>query len=234
MLHELPENHRLGKVYRYGGGFMALVLLTFGILGFTNQLEFFSTDGEEVAGLSSNGALSTISVVVGLILLAAALIGGNTSAWANTIFGALFLISGVANLALLRTDLNFLAFRMTNVIFSFVVGLLLLTFGFYGRVGDHLPDDNPYYQERHASATGPDGDRDEDRSGAEDRSRGTDRGRGGPALEPGQQATADVPAGLDDDPDDIPAGAAPSTVRAGGPIMEGAPEPPSRSGPQDS
>ena len=33
--------------------------------------------------------------------------------------------------------------------FSFVVGLIMITFGMYGRVNLYLPYDNPYYQARH-------------------------------------------------------------------------------------
>ncbi|WP_218617993.1 DUF4383 domain-containing protein [Cryptosporangium aurantiacum] len=139
----------MGKVYRYGGGFMGLVLLTFGILGFANQLEFFSTEGKEVAGLSSNGALALISVVVGLCLLGCAAVGGNTASWANSAFGWAFILSGLVNMTIMRTELNFLAFRMSNVIFSFVVGVALITFGMYGRVSGTLPPDNPYWRERH-------------------------------------------------------------------------------------
>ncbi|WP_063725841.1 DUF4383 domain-containing protein [Cryptosporangium arvum] len=145
----LPKDHKLGKVYRYGGGLTGTALLTFGALGFVNKLDFFSTSGKEIAGLSSNGALSLISVVVGVCLLGCAVIGGNTASWANSVFGWAFILSGLVNLTIMRTDLNFLAFRMTNVIFSFVVGTALITFGMYGRVSGALPPDNPYWRERH-------------------------------------------------------------------------------------
>jgi len=146
--HGLPVGHKLGRVYRIGGGLCGLVLLVFGILGFFNQLAFFSTEGKEIAGLSSNGALSAISVVFGLILIAAAVVGGNLASTVNTGVAALFLLSGLVNLCLLRTDLNFLAFRMSNVIFSFIVGTALLTFGLYGRASGNLPEDNPYREDR--------------------------------------------------------------------------------------
>ena len=145
----LPKDHKLGRVYRYGGGLTGTFLLTFGILGFVNRLAFFSTEGKEIAGLSSNGTLSLISVVVGVCLLGCAVVGGNTSSWANTAFGGAFILSGLVNLMIMRTDLNFLAFRMSNVIFSFVVGTALITFGMYGRVSGALPPDNPYWRERH-------------------------------------------------------------------------------------
>jgi hypothetical protein len=145
----LPADHRLGTVYRYGAGLCGLALLVFGSLGFLNDLEFLSTSGERVAGLSSNGLLSLISLVVAVVLIAGAVIGGNAASTVNMVVGTLFLGSGFVNLALLDTKANFLAFHMQNVMFSFVVGLMLLTFGMYGRVSGGLPHDNPYWRARH-------------------------------------------------------------------------------------
>jgi len=145
----LPADHRLGTVYRYGAGLCGLALLVFGSLGFLNDLEFLSTSGERVAGLSSNGLLSLISVVVAVVLIAGAVVGGNAASTVNMAVGTLFLGSGFVNLALLDTKANFLAFHMQNVMFSFVVGLMLLTFGMYGRVSGGLPHDNPYWRARH-------------------------------------------------------------------------------------
>lgn len=145
----LPKDHKLGKVYRYGGAITGAILVVFGILGFVNRLDFFTTTGKSIVGLSSNGALALISVVVGACLLGCAAVGGNTAAWANTVFGGAFLLSGLVNLTVLRTDLNLLAFRMSNVIFSFVIGTALITFGMYGRVSGGLPPDNPYWRQRH-------------------------------------------------------------------------------------
>lgn len=145
----LPADHRLGTVYRYGAGLCGLALLVFGSLGFLNDLAFLSTRGERVAGLSSNGLLSLISVVVAVVLIAGAVVGGNAASLVNMAVGTLFLGSGFVNLALLDTKANFLAFHMQNVMFSFVVGLMLLTFGMYGRVCGGLPHDNPYWRARH-------------------------------------------------------------------------------------
>lgn len=145
----LPTNNPLNRVYRIAAAFIGVWLLTFGMLGFFDQLSFFDTTGDKVAGLSTNVLLSAISVVVGLVLLGGAVVGGNTSAALNLVIGTLFLLSGLANLTLLRTSWNILNFRMSNVIFSFVTGLLLLTFGLYGRVTGGLPPDNPYYRSRH-------------------------------------------------------------------------------------
>ncbi|MBR7835611.1 DUF4383 domain-containing protein [Actinospica durhamensis] len=145
----LPQDHQLGRVYRYGAGFMGLLLLVFGILGLTDRLAFFSTSGEHVLGLSSNGSLSVISIVAAAVLIVGAVIGGNIASTINFAMGVIFVLSGAVNLALLDTQANFLAFRFQNVMFSFVVGIMLVTFGAYGRVSGGLPHDNPYWRARH-------------------------------------------------------------------------------------
>ncbi|MGY1632570.1 DUF4383 domain-containing protein [Geodermatophilus sp. SYSU D01186] len=135
---------RVFAVQRTGAVVVALFLLVFGILGFAGGLDFFSTDGERILGLSSNGLLSTISVVVAVVLLVAAARSPRTASTVMIVVGVLFLLSGLVNLAVLRTSFNILAFEFENVAFSFVVGLLLLVLGAYGRIGGHLPEDSPY------------------------------------------------------------------------------------------
>lgn len=124
-------------------------LCVFGVLGFIDRLKFLALPGAVVLGLSSNGLLSTISLVVGMILLGAALRGGRVSSTITFSIGLLFLLSGLLNLTVLDTRFNLLAFRLTNVIFSFIAGMLLLFLGAYGRFSGGLSVDNPYYQLRH-------------------------------------------------------------------------------------
>ncbi|MFF9505458.1 DUF4383 domain-containing protein [Streptomyces sp. NPDC014724] len=145
----LPIDHRLSKVYRVGAGLMGLVLLAFGILGVIDEIGFFSTGGATVAGLNTNGALSVLSICVGLLLFIGMVIGGNFASTLNMVLGIAFILSGFINLALLDTAYNFLAFHLQNVLFSFVVGLMLMVFGMYGRVSGGLPHDNPYWRARH-------------------------------------------------------------------------------------
>ncbi|MFF4078379.1 DUF4383 domain-containing protein [Streptomyces sp. NPDC001777] len=145
----LPVDHRLSRVYRVGAGLMGLVLFVFGVLGLIDRIGFFSTGGATVAGLNTNGALSVLSICVGLLLFIGMVIGGNFASTLNMVLGVAFLLSGFVNLALLETDYNFLAFHLQNVLFSFVVGLMLMVFGMYGRVSGGLPHDNPYWRARH-------------------------------------------------------------------------------------
>ena len=144
---------RVPAVHRVGAVAVAAVLLVFGLLGFAGGLAFFSTSGEPILGLSSNGLLSTISVVTGLVLIAAAVRGAGTASTVMIVVGSLFLLSALANLGVLRTGANILAFEFSNVVFSVVAGLLLLLLGAYGRVTGNLPADSPYAQ---PAAAGPD------------------------------------------------------------------------------
>ncbi|MFF1839677.1 DUF4383 domain-containing protein [Streptomyces sp. NPDC058231] len=146
---QLPVDHRLSRVYRIGAGLMGLVLVAFGILGLIDKIGIFDTGGHTIAGLNTNGALSILSICVGLLLFVGMVIGGNFASTLNMVLGIAFILSGFINLALLDTGFNFLAFHMQNVLFSFVVGLMLMMFGMYGRVSGGLPHDNPYWQARH-------------------------------------------------------------------------------------
>ncbi|MEW2528428.1 DUF4383 domain-containing protein [Streptomyces sp. NPDC047071] len=146
---ELPTDHRLATVYRYGAAFCGAALVAFGCLGFADRLSPFNTAGTTLAGLSTNGVLSVISVLCGAVLITGAVIGGNLASTLNMTVGTLFLLSGFVHLFILDRSANVLDFGMTNVVFSFVMGLLILTFGMYGRVSGSLPHDNPYWRQRH-------------------------------------------------------------------------------------
>lgn len=145
----LPVDRRLGRVYRVGAAVMGVFFIVFGFLGLIERIGFFSTGGNTVLGLNSNGALSMLSILTVLLLLAGTITAGNTTSTVNIAVGTAFLLAGFASLALLDSRFNFLAFRIQNVAFSFVTGLLLVTFGMYGRVSGSLPHDNPYWRSRH-------------------------------------------------------------------------------------
>ncbi|MFD2091439.1 DUF4383 domain-containing protein [Blastococcus deserti] len=135
---------RVYAVQRTGAVLVALFLLVFGLLGFASGQAFFSTRGQSVLGMSSNGLLSTLSVVVAVVLLAAAGRSPRTASTVMLVLGPLFLLSALVNGVVLGTRLNWLAFEVSNVIFSVVVGLPMLLLGAYGRIGSRLPPDSPY------------------------------------------------------------------------------------------
>jgi hypothetical protein len=142
------SQRRISAVHRGGAVAMALGLGAFGVLGVLNRLDPFSTSGQPVLGLSSNGLLSAISLVVAGVLLVAAVRGGRTASTTLVVVGALFVLSGLLNTLVLGTALNLLAFRIPNVVFSLVAGAVLLTVGAYGRFTGRLPEDNPYHRDR--------------------------------------------------------------------------------------
>jgi hypothetical protein len=139
----------LDELHRVGAVLLGLGLWAFGITGLVNRLSLFSTRGQPVLGLSSNALLSIISLVVGAILIAAAVRGGRTASTVTVVVGVAFMLSGLANVLVLNSDLNLLAFGLSNVIFSLVAGGILVILGSYGRFTGRLPSSNPYQQERH-------------------------------------------------------------------------------------
>ena len=146
--HGRRYDPRVFAVQRIGALAVAAVILVFGVLGFAGGLDFFSTDGEPILGLSSNGLLSTISVLTAGVLVLAALRSPRTASTLMIAVGILFLLSGLLSLAVLRTEANLLAFQIENVIFAEVTGLVLLMLGAYGRVSGNLPADSPYAKPR--------------------------------------------------------------------------------------
>ena len=140
----LSPGQRVPVVHRIGALAVAAVIAVFGLLGFVGGLPFFSTDGGDVLGLSSNGLLSAISIVTAAVLVFSAFRSPRTASTVMIVVGSLFVLSALVNLAVLRTDWNLLAFKWPNVIFSVVAGLALLLLGAYGRVSGNLPADSPY------------------------------------------------------------------------------------------
>ncbi|MFD7906007.1 DUF4383 domain-containing protein [Kitasatospora sp. NPDC059747] len=146
---ELPVDSKLATVWRAGAGLGGIFLIVFGCLGLADHPGFLATHGDRVAGLSTNGTLSILSIVVGAILVVGAVIGGNFASNLNMVVGVLFVLSGFYGLTVLgRPDANILNFRMSNVLFAFVFGTVVTTFGMYGRVSSHLPHDNPFWRGR--------------------------------------------------------------------------------------
>src|SRR3954449_5419774 len=141
---------RVPAVHRVGAIVVAAVIAAFGVLGLADGLAYFSTSGERIAGLSSNGLLSTVSLVTAAVLVGAALTGARVASTVMIVVGALFLVSALAGLAVLNTGLNVLAFRLPNVFFSIAAGLFLLLLGGYGRLSGNLPEDSPYARPRDA------------------------------------------------------------------------------------
>ena len=133
-----PVNHPLLPVYRTLAALCGLYVLVFGIVGVARTHDrgvFTQTGLPTVLGLRANAAFAVVSILVGAVIVVGRMIGGNLDRWINLLGGIVFLVSGLAMLALLQTKFNFLGFSMSSVVLSFLFGMVMFTAGLYGKVG---------------------------------------------------------------------------------------------------
>jgi hypothetical protein len=144
VLHPRPGPHPVHTVHRVGAAVIGGFLLLFGVLGLSQGLAMLAPAGSPVMGLTTNGLLSTVSVVVGVVLVGAAVRGGPTASTVSLVVATGFLVSGLVNVFLLTSPMNMLAFTLPNVLFSFAVGGVLVILAAYGRISGGLPPGSPY------------------------------------------------------------------------------------------
>jgi Domain of unknown function (DUF4383) len=133
----IPINHPLRPLYRTLAGLIGLYILVFGIVGVTQTAgdPLFDRGDVWVLGLRTNLAFAILSIIYGAVLLVGAVIGGNVEHMINLGAGLVFIVVGLFMMTVMETDANILNFSMVNSIVSFVFGLLVLTAGFYDKVG---------------------------------------------------------------------------------------------------
>jgi hypothetical protein len=132
----IPVDHPLRGLYRAAATVTGAALLVIGVIGLirtAGEVDFFATQGERIVGLTMNPAFAVLNIVAGGVIALAGVLGRNWDATINLLGGVLFLLAGGVMLCVLRTDLNVLAFSITNVNVSFLIGTLLLAAGLYGR-----------------------------------------------------------------------------------------------------
>jgi hypothetical protein len=137
-MDHLPINHHLRPLYRTLAGAAGIYVLLFGIVGViqTRGIALFAQEGlPPVLGLRANGTFAILSIVAGVVIVAGTVLGRNLDRWINLVGGVVFLVAGMAMMSLMETDLNILGFTMATCVVSFLIGLVLLTAGLYGRVG---------------------------------------------------------------------------------------------------
>ena len=139
----LPVNHPFQPLFRVLAGLVALYVVIFGIAGAVETwgLPFFDRGDSWVLGLRTNPAFSALSIIVGAVVLAGAVYGRNVDHFINLWGGAAFLLAGIVMLTVLRTELNILNFAVRNSIVSFLIGLVMMIAGLYGKIG------TPEYQQ---------------------------------------------------------------------------------------
>jgi hypothetical protein len=137
-MSHIPVNHHLRPLYRGLATLAGIFVLLFGVVGLVQSAggaPFGTQDAVQVFGLRTNLAFSVLSIIAGLILAGAAMLGRNLDHVVNIWAGVGFMVVGMLMLGLLHTDANFLAFSMPDVIVSFVIGIVVFAAGLYGKTG---------------------------------------------------------------------------------------------------
>ncbi|MER7283530.1 DUF4383 domain-containing protein [Dactylosporangium sp. NPDC000244] len=138
MASHFPVNHHLRPLYRLLCVVAGLYMLVYGVVGFiaTSGSDFFTRDEAEwVLGLRTNPAFALLSIVAGVIVIGANIIGRNVAHAINTLAGVVLTAVGMASLALMQTEANVFAFSMVNVIVTFILAGIIGTASLYDRVG---------------------------------------------------------------------------------------------------
>lgn len=154
MFSPTPEAHRIHTIHRLAAASTGLFLVAFGVLGSARAPSFLSTSGPQILGLFTNGLLASLSLAMGAALTFAATRSGPIASTISVAAGGLFLLSGLLNAMIVGSAMNMLAFGPVNVLFSLVVGAVLLVLGSYGRFSGALPSDSPYARHVTPVATG--------------------------------------------------------------------------------
>jgi hypothetical protein len=131
-----PKNHPLRPLYRVLGFLAGLYCLLFGIIGTTSTAHeaIFARTSERVFGLQTNRGFAVASIVVGAVIVVVIMIGRNVDRTVNMVLGPVFILAGLAMMAVMQTSANFLNFEMSTCVVSFVIGLILMASAFYSEV----------------------------------------------------------------------------------------------------
>jgi hypothetical protein len=137
-MSHIPVNHPLRTFYRLLAALVGVYVLIFGIVAFANTRGLPTFEQHHLPwtfGLRTNLAFAIISMVAGVVILVAAVIGRNVDRFINVVGGVAFMLMGALMMVLMETDANFLGFSMVNCVVSFIIGTVLFTAGLYGKTG---------------------------------------------------------------------------------------------------
>lgn len=129
-----PVNHPLRPLYRTLALLAGLFVLIFGVVGFfaTQGTPLFEVGDEQAFGLRTNPAFSYASIVAGVVIVLATLLGRNFDRVIYLWVGSVFLLAGTAMMLLMGQDeTNFLNFTMATCVVSYLIGSVLTTAGMY-------------------------------------------------------------------------------------------------------
>ncbi|MFI6075278.1 DUF4383 domain-containing protein [Actinoplanes sp. NPDC051343] len=133
-----PLNHHLRQSYRFVAFLAGAYLLVAGVTGLVATWgdPFFGHDGHDWSlGLRVNPAGAWLITVLGLIVVAATVIGGNVHHQVTLVAGWAMCGIAVLIMATMQTDANAVDASMINVLVLLLLGIFTLTAGLYGKVG---------------------------------------------------------------------------------------------------
>jgi Domain of unknown function (DUF4383) len=131
-----PVNHPLRPLYRALAALAGAYLIVFGVVGLivTPGNGLFGQPDDRVLGQGANLFWSIVSLIVGAVVVVVAVLGRNLDTEVNKFIGWGLLVIGTYELAVSRTDANFLKFTIATVVVPSLVGLALILSSLYTKV----------------------------------------------------------------------------------------------------
>ena len=116
---------------RLVGAVFGVVYLLVGVLGFfvTTDVDFAATEGEPLIIFDVNPLANIVHLLVGALLLFAAMKAVSAAKGANTLVGGVYLLLGIIGLFILDSEANILALNGADNVLHFASALVLLGVG---------------------------------------------------------------------------------------------------------
>ena len=142
IIGHLPLNHDLRGFYRTVMVIGGLLLAIWGVLWIA--ADGFGGDGASVGGLQANGTFGVLSVLMGLALVVAAVLGRNLDHWLGFLIAGLAMLLGVFGLTFVRTTPEPFALSVSTCVALLSFGTVIICAASY--VGTGTPDDARHRQ----------------------------------------------------------------------------------------
>jgi hypothetical protein len=126
IIGHLPLNHPLRGFYRTVIAIGGVLLALFGILWIVANGTPIGGDGESVLGLHGNGTFGSLTLLMGVALVVATVIGHNVDHWVGFLLAALCMVIAVLDLALIRTTPEPFALSAGTCIALLVFGAVII------------------------------------------------------------------------------------------------------------
>jgi hypothetical protein len=131
-----PVNHPLRPLYRVLAVLAGAYLIVFGVVGIivTPGNGLFGRPDDRVLGQGANLFWSIVALIIGAVVVLVTVVGRNLDTEVNKFIGWGLLVIGTYELAVSRTDANFLKFTIATVIVTYLLGLILILSSQYTKV----------------------------------------------------------------------------------------------------